>query len=70
MQRARVRRHLCLPLLQVYSLHASMEAVVNYLEKVDPERAENAKQRYSCFDKCGRVVDFSFGTCTFRTCEH
>jgi hypothetical protein len=29
-----------------------MEAVVNFLEKVDPERAEKAKQRYSCFDKC------------------
>ena len=30
-----------------------MEAVVQYLEAVDPERAVKAKQRYSCFDKCG-----------------
>ena len=37
---------------QVYSLHTSMDAVVKYLEKVDPERATKAKQRYSCFDKC------------------
>ena len=36
---------------QVYSLHASMEAVVNFLEKVDPERAKKAKQRYACFDR-------------------
>ena len=29
-----------------------MDAVVKFLEKVDPERATKAKQRYSCFDKC------------------
>lgn len=40
----------------MYSLHASMEAVVNFLEKVDPERATKAKQRYSCFDKCVRAA--------------
>ena len=40
-------------LAQVYSLHESMEAVVKFVETVDPERAKKAKLRYSCFDKCG-----------------
>ncbi len=42
----------CILFRQVYSLHTSMDAVVKFLEKVDPERAKKAKQRYSCFDKC------------------
>ena len=41
----------CISTRQVYSLHTSMDAVVKFLEKVDPERATKAKQRYSCFDK-------------------
>ncbi len=36
--------------LDLYSLHASIDAVLQYLEKVDPESAELAKERYSCFD--------------------
>jgi erythromycin esterase-like protein len=32
--------------LDLYSLHASMEAVLRYLEKVDPERAKQARDRY------------------------
>ena len=36
--------------LDLYSLRASMEAVVNYLDRVDPEEANRARQRYSCFD--------------------
>ncbi|KTD33176.1 erythromycin esterase [Legionella nautarum] len=36
--------------LDLYSLNASMEAVVNYLMKVDPQSAMEAKNRYSCFD--------------------
>jgi erythromycin esterase-like protein len=39
--------------LDLYSLHASMEAVVNYLEKVDPEAAQRARFRYSCFEDFG-----------------
>jgi erythromycin esterase-like protein len=34
--------------LDVYSLGASMEAVLNYLEKVDPKGAGLARQRYGC----------------------
>ena len=39
--------------LDVYSLHASMKAVLQYLEKVDPEAAARARERYSCFDHVG-----------------
>jgi erythromycin esterase-like protein len=39
--------------LDLYSLHASMQAVVDYLEKVDPEAAQRARKRYGCFDHFG-----------------
>jgi erythromycin esterase-like protein/predicted phosphoribosyltransferase len=39
--------------LDLYSLHASMKAVLQYLEKVDPEAAARARERYSCFDHVG-----------------
>lgn len=36
--------------LDLYSLRASMEAVVSYLEAHDPDAAVVARERYSCFD--------------------
>jgi erythromycin esterase-like protein len=39
--------------LDLYSLHASIEAVLGYLAKVDPEAAKRARYRYSCFDHFG-----------------
>ncbi|ETO92580.1 erythromycin esterase family protein [Legionella oakridgensis] len=36
--------------LDLYSLNASMEAVINYLMQVDPNAADRARERYSCFD--------------------
>jgi erythromycin esterase-like protein len=39
--------------LDLYSLRASIEAVVKYLERVDPEEARRARERYSCFDRVG-----------------
>jgi erythromycin esterase-like protein len=39
--------------LDLYSFHASMKAVLRYLEKVDPEAAARARERYSCFDHVG-----------------
>jgi erythromycin esterase-like protein len=36
--------------LDLYSLFASIEAVIAYLDKVDPEAARRARARYSCFD--------------------
>lgn len=39
--------------LDLYSLQASIEAVVAYLDRVDPEEARRARERYSCFDHVG-----------------
>jgi erythromycin esterase-like protein len=36
--------------LDLYSLNASRQEVIRYLEKVDPEAARRARYRYSCFD--------------------
>jgi len=36
--------------LDLYSLSASMQAVVEYLGRTDPEAAERARRRYACFD--------------------
>jgi len=36
--------------LHLYSLRASMEAVVAYLDSLDPDAAAAARARYSCFD--------------------
>jgi erythromycin esterase-like protein len=39
--------------LDLYSLHASIEAVLAYLRTVDPEAARIAQARYACFDHFG-----------------
>lgn len=39
--------------LDLYSLRASMQAVLAYLEKVDPDAARRARARYACFDRFG-----------------
>jgi erythromycin esterase-like protein len=39
--------------LDLYSLRASIEAVVDYLDRVDPDEAKRARARYSCFDHVG-----------------
>ncbi|HZS07906.1 MAG TPA: erythromycin esterase family protein [Blastocatellia bacterium] len=39
--------------LDLYSLHSSIEAVLDYLNKVDPEAAERARYRYGCFEHYG-----------------
>lgn len=40
--------------LDLYSLHASMDAVIEYLEKVDPRASQAARARYSCFEPSAR----------------
>jgi len=39
--------------LDLYSLRTSMQAVLEYLAKVDPAAARRAQQRYACFDHFG-----------------
>jgi erythromycin esterase-like protein len=40
--------------LDLYSLYTSMDAVIDYLETVDPDAARRARERYACFDHVGR----------------
>ena len=58
--------------LDLYSLHSSMHAVVDYLARVDPEQAHAARQRYACFDHFGEEPQ-AYGYATSfhvgRTCE-
>ena len=39
--------------LDLYSMHTSIEAVLGYLDKVDPLSARRARHRYGCFDHFG-----------------
>jgi erythromycin esterase-like protein len=39
--------------LDLYSLHASIDAVLTYLRKVDPIAAERARYRYACLEDFG-----------------
>jgi erythromycin esterase-like protein len=39
--------------MDLYALHASMRAVLAYLDKRDPDAALRARQRYACFDRYG-----------------
>ena len=36
--------------LDLYSLHTSVDAVLSYLQKVDPAAALRARERYACFE--------------------
>ncbi len=59
--------------LDLYSLHASMRAVLDYLDKVDPEGAQRARYRYACFENFGEDTQAygyatSFGLA--KTCEN
>src|SRR6266542_913320 len=36
--------------LDLYSLYASIDAVIGYLDKTDPDAAERARRRYGCFE--------------------
>jgi erythromycin esterase-like protein/predicted phosphoribosyltransferase len=39
--------------IDLYSLARSIDAVVTYLDRVDPEAARRARARYSCFEQFG-----------------
>lgn len=59
--------------LDLYSLHASIEAVLTYLDKVDPEAAERARGRYACFEIYGentQAYGFASGLGLGPSCEH
>jgi erythromycin esterase-like protein len=58
--------------LDLYSLHASMEAVLGYLDTVDAAAARRARERYACFDHFGedvQVYGYAAGFGLSETCE-
>ena len=53
--------------MDLYSLHASMEAVVSYLKKIDPEAALRAARRYACFEQFSpEPQEYGFATAVER----
>jgi erythromycin esterase-like protein len=58
--------------LDLYSLHRSIACVIEYLEKVDPQAAHLARQRYGCFEIFGDDPQtYGYATSTRRadSCE-
>ena len=58
--------------LDLYSLHASMAAVIAYLDKVDRAAALRARKRYGCFEahgESGQSYGFSAGLHLGASCE-
>jgi erythromycin esterase-like protein/orotate phosphoribosyltransferase len=59
--------------LDVYSLHRSIHEVIAYLEKVDPDAAARARERYSCIDHYdgddGQAYGFAAAFGGGATCE-
>jgi erythromycin esterase-like protein len=58
--------------LDLYSLHTSIDAVLGYLNKVDPEAADRARYRYSCFDHFGedtQAYGYAAGFNLSESCE-
>lgn len=58
--------------LDLYSLNASIESVLKYLDQVDPEAAKQARYRYSCFDHFGedsQAYGYAAGFGLSETCE-
>jgi erythromycin esterase-like protein len=49
--------------LDLYSLHTSIDVVLTYLQKIDPDGAARARERYSCFDHFGEDTQ-SYGYAT------
>ena len=58
--------------LDLYSLHASMAAVLAYLDVVDPNAAGRARHRYACFDHFGddpQVYGYAANAGLAESCE-
>ena len=58
--------------LDLYSLHASARAVLDFLDKVDPDAAQRARYRYACFEHFGEDTQAYGYAARFglsKTCE-
>ena len=59
--------------IDLYSLSRSIEAVIAYLERVDPAAAARARMRYACFDHFGddpQVYGYSVSLGLAEDCEN
>jgi erythromycin esterase-like protein len=58
--------------LDLYSMHTSIEAVLDYLDRIDPEAARRARARYACFDHFGKdeqAYGYATGIGISESCE-
>ncbi len=56
--------------LDLYSLHASIDEVLRYLEDVDPDAARRARARYACFEHYGEdPQEYGYLASAGETCE-
>ena len=58
--------------MDLYSLHASIDAVLGYLAKTDPEAAARARRRYACFEHFGddpQLYGYAAAKGVAETCE-
>ncbi|HLJ74867.1 MAG TPA: erythromycin esterase family protein, partial [Thermoanaerobaculia bacterium] len=55
--------------LDLYSLYTSIEKVIGYLDKVDPEAAKRARYRYACFEHYGEDTQAYGYAATFGLTE-
>ena len=58
--------------LDLYSLHSSIDAVLRYLTKVDPDAANRARHRYACFEQFGddtQAYGYATAVGMSRSCE-
>jgi erythromycin esterase-like protein len=59
--------------LDLYSLFTSIEEVLSYLDKVDPDAADEARKRYACFDHYGddsQQYAYATGLGNSESCQH
>jgi erythromycin esterase-like protein len=58
--------------LDLYSMYASVDAVLSYLDKVDPKLAEDARTRYACFEQFERepqAYGYAVNYAQLESCE-
>jgi erythromycin esterase-like protein len=58
--------------LDLYSLHASMQQVLRYLDKIDADAAHRARRRYACFENYGhdpQAYGYAAGLGLHPSCE-
>lgn len=58
--------------LDLYSLHTSIQAILDYLDRIDPEGAARARYRYACFEHFGedaQAYGYAAGFGLSDTCE-